>query len=63
MTPLLRIQQLTYNPPRRCEFLSPRSDFVLGSVDLHVNESETLAIMGSNDSGKWLLSKLIVGAV
>ena len=39
MTPLLRIQQLTYNPPKRWEFLSPRSDFVLGPVDLHVNES------------------------
>jgi len=63
MTPLLRIQQLTYNPPKRWEYFSPRSDFVLGPVDLHVNESETLAIIGSNDSGKSLLAKLIVGAV
>lgn len=63
MTPLLSIKQLTYNPTKRWELFTPSSNFVLGPVDLHVHQSETLAIIGSNDSGKSLLAKLIVGAV
>lgn len=63
MTPLLSIKQLTYNPTKRWELFTPASNFVLGPVDLHVHQSETLAIIGSNDSGKSLLAKLIVGAV
>lgn len=63
MTPLLSIKQLTYNPTKRWEMFTPASNFVLGPVDLHVHQSETLAIIGSNDSGKSLLAKLIVGAV
>lgn len=63
MTPLLTIKQLTYNPTKRWELFTPASNFVLGPVDLHVHQSETLAIIGSNDSGKSLLAKLIVGAV
>lgn len=62
-TPLLNIKQLTYHPAKRWEFFAPKQSFILGPVDLHVHESETIAIIGGNDSGKSLLAKLIGGAV
>ena len=60
ITPLLAINQLTYNPPKRWSLFAPKQSFVLGPVDLYVHDSETIAIIGGNDSGNSLLAKLIV---
>ncbi len=63
MIPLLSINQLTFKPTKKWEFMVPSTDFVLGPVDLTINKGESIAIIGQNDSGKSLLAKLIVGAV
>jgi cationic peptide transport system ATP-binding protein len=60
---LLSIRNLCYDNVPPWYVLGKKDIFYLGPVNFDVNEGETVSIIGTNNSGKSLLGKLITGAV
>ncbi|MEG3767098.1 ATP-binding cassette domain-containing protein [Alteromonas sp. 14N.309.X.WAT.G.H12] len=63
MSEVMLVNGLTFKHNKQNRWLKKPEVFSLGPIELSVNRSETIAIIGENRSGKSLLAKLLVGAV
>lgn len=62
MKPLLSVENLTFTDRYQSGLFGKTAEFNLGPVNFQINAGETLAIVGTNGSGKSLLAKILVGA-
>jgi cationic peptide transport system ATP-binding protein len=63
MDKILRVQDIEYTHVSRRGLFAAEQSFKLGPISFDMHKGETIAIVGTNGSGKSLLAKALVGAI
>lgn len=63
MGKILAVNELCFDQITKTGLFAPQRTFHLGPVSFEMNTGETVAIIGSNGSGKTLLAKALAGAI
>lgn len=63
MTKILDVNGLTYINKSKVGFFTPETIFQLGPISFDLHIGETIAIIGTNGSGKSLIAKALAGAI